>query len=698
MFVSPLHSLLAASLLLARWGGPAPADEGMWLFNNPPREALAERYGFEPGAEWFEHLQKSAVRFNNGGSGSVVSARGLVMTNHHVARGILQKLSSAERDLLAQGFLARSAEEELPCPDLELDILWTIEDVTERVNAAAAGKEGPEAEAARRQARSAIEEEGSQGSGLVCETVTLYQGGRYHLYGYRRFTDVRLVMAPESSAAAFGGDVDNFEYPRWCLDMTFFRIYQDGKPLQPEHHLDWSQMGSSAGDLVFVAGHPGRTQRLNTLASLEYQRDVRMPHVLRYLWRSEIKLRNFSERSEEHARIAAADLLSIQNSRKAYTGMLAGLHDPALMQAKRDAELALRTAVEADPEKKADWGGAWDAIAAAQEVAAELYPRSIAAGTRGLRTSSELYSKAVDIVRLAKELEKPSAERLREYRDTALDTLYLHLYSPAPIHEALEIEHLTNGIALMAEAFGGDDLQVIAALGGRSPQARAAQLVGETRLADVAERKRLVEGGREAIESSRDPMILLARVLEDRGRTLRKRLEDEVDSVESENYAKIAAARFAIEGENVYPDATFTLRLAFGTVKGWSENGADIPPYTDVDGLYERRTARGAEEPFVLPERWLEAQAELDGSTPYNFVCTDDIVGGNSGSPVVNREGEVVGLIFDGNIHSLVYNFAYTDEVARSVAVDSRGILESLRVVYDAKELVDELSAGTPGH
>jgi len=418
--MSVLQSALALSLpfYLAPLAAAARADEGMWLFNNPPREQLAERYGFELNDEWLEHLRKSAVRFNNGGSGSLVSPEGLVMTNHHVARDILQELSTAERDILAQGFTAATRAEELKAPNLELDVLWTIEDVTEQVNAAAAGLTGAEAEKARREARTTLEAEAGERTGLVCETVVLYQGGRYHMYGYKRYTDVRLVMAPDAETAAFGGDVDNFEYPRWCLDVTFFRIYEDDQPLAPEHYLRWSADGSEAGDLVFVAGHPGRTQRLDTVAALEYQRDVRMPWVLRFLWRNEIKLLNFCERSAENERIAQSDLLGVQNSRKAYTGMLGGLHDPQLMEQKRAAEAALRAAVAADPERLRQWGGAWDAIAAASVLRAELYPRSLGMGNDGLQTSSNLYHMAVHIVRLAAELPKPSAERLREYRDT----------------------------------------------------------------------------------------------------------------------------------------------------------------------------------------------------------------------------------------------------------------------------------------
>jgi len=698
MNTQPNRTLLRAALvsLCALLAVPtAPADEGMWTFDNPPAKRLAEEYGFEVSPAWLEHLQKSAVRFNNGGSGSLVSSDGLVMTNHHVGRDLTQELSTADRDLLEEGFLARTQDGELKCADLELDVLWSIEDVTARVKGAADGLEGAAAETARRAERSAIEAEARERTGLACETVTLYQGGRYDLYSYKRYTDVRLVMAPDAAAAAFGGDVDNFEYPRYCLDVTFFRIYENGEPLHPEHYLRWSAGGSAAGDLVFVAGHPGRTQRLDTVASLEYQRDLRLPLVLNFLWREEVKLLNFSERSDENRRIAAGDLLSIQNSRKAYTGMLGGLLDPELMGAKRAAESALRAAVAADPEMQASWGDAWDEVAGAQAVAAELYPRSIGAGTRGLRTASTLYSMAVDIVRLADELPKPSAERLREYRDTGLDTLYLHLYSPAPIHDALEIRHLADGLSLMAESFGGDDPQVVRALAGRAPGARAAECVGGTKLGDIAERKRLVEGGAEAIAASTDPMILLARSLEGDGRALRKRLEDEVSSVETEAYAKIAAAKFAIEGDSVYPDATFTLRLAYGAVRGWQENGEEIPAYTHLSGLFEREVERHAEPPFALREAWHDAQPKIDGDTPYNFVFDADIIGGNSGSPVVNRGGEVVGLVFDGNIHSLVYNYAFTDDVARAVAVDSRGILEALRRVWHADALVGELTRDT---
>ncbi len=673
----------------------AAADEGMWLFNRPPKEALKKAYNFEPTPEWMEHVQKSCVRFSTGGSGSIVSANGLVMTNHHVGRDIVEKLSTAEKNMLETGFLAASPAEELKAPDLELLSLWGIEDVSERVLAAGAGKSAAEADAARRSMMAQIEEEARKSTGLHCETVTLYQGARYHLYKYKRYTDVRLVFVPESSIAAFGGDVDNFEYPRYDLDMTFFRIWEDGKPLKAEHHLAWSPNGCKEGELVLVAGHPGRTERLNTLAHLDYLRDVRHPNTLQRLWRSEVKLTNFAQRSPENSLASTSDLLSVQNSRKAYTGMLAGLHDPQLMGAKRDAEKALRAAVEKNPEWKASWGDAWGKLEAAEKVAAELYPRYVAVGSTGMTIGSNLFGYAATIVRLTAEKEKPSGERLREFRESNLETVMMGLESPAPIYPAYEIERLEAGLSYMAETLGGDDPLVLKALDGKSPAARAAELVTGSKLSDIAARKALVEGGKTAVEGSKDPLIALARLIDPTARQLRKRWEDEVSSVEREAYAQIAAAQFALQGENVYPDATFTLRLSYGPVRGYKEAGKDVPAFTTTSGLYERWEQRKKAEPFNLPERWVAARGKLDPKTPFNFVCTADIIGGNSGSPTINTKGEVVGLIFDGNIQSLPANFAYTDEVARAVSVDSRIILEALRKVYGADGLAAELTGQT---
>jgi len=681
-------SLLALSCLFA----PARADEGMWLFNRAPKQQIKAKYGFELTDAWLEHVQKSSVRLSTGGSGSLVSANGLVMTNHHVGSDMLEKLSTKERDLLAEGFYAKTAVDELKCPDLEIDILWTIEDISARVQGAVKdGMSNAEAGAARRKLRSEIEEEAKQKTGLHCESVELFQGARFHLYSYKRYTDVRLVMAPEKGIAFFGGDPDNFEFPRFDLDMCFFRIYEGDKPLQAEHYLKWSRNGTTDNELVFVAGHPGRTERLFTVDHLEYLRDFSYPLTLRSLWRREVQLATFSGRSEEARRIAEGDYFGVQNSRKARTGIYGGLMDPAIMDAKQQAETKLRAAVAANPEWQKKWGDGWDDIARARKTQREFALRLAALGGGGMNLGGALFGKAKDLLRLADEKARPSGERLREYRESNMASLELQLFSPAPIYPDLEIENLCAGLQQMVELLGGKDETVVKALAGKSPRARAEELILGSKLISIDERKKLAAGGQEAIKNSKDPLIQLARTLDDENRKLRKRFEDEVDAVEKLGYSKVAAASFAVNGEDQYPDATFTLRLSYGAVKGYSENGKPVAPYTNFAGLYERSEERDNLPPFQLPPRWAAAKDSVNLNTPYNFVSTCDIIGGNSGSPTINKAGEVVGLIFDGNIHSLVLDIAYQDEQARAVSVDSRAIIESLRRVYDCNALADEL-------
>jgi hypothetical protein len=682
---------LCASFVLALLPVPRP-DEGMWLVNKLPRKLLKEEHGFAASDEWVEHVQKSAVRISTGGSGSLVSPHGLVMTNHHVGADMLHKLSTAEHDYIATGFFARTQAEEQPCPDIEMDILWAIEDVTARVtDAASAARTAAEANDARRAMMSTIEKEASERTGLKCELVTLYQGGAYHLYSYRTYTDVRLVMAPEKDIAFFGGDPDNFEYPRYDLDVCFFRIYEGGKPLEPEHYLRWSADGCDEGELVFVAGHPGRTERLFTVAHLEFLRDVDYPMVLRTLWRREVQLQTFSGRSAENERIAEDDLFSVANSRKARTGILQGLQDPRLMDRKRAAEKALRAAVAANPEWQRQWGDAWDRIASAEAAYRQFYQRYAAPGV-GRRFVCELFHIARHLVRLADEKPKENARRLREYADSGWKSLELQLFSPAPIYPDFEVERAASALQLLAELLGGADPLVVQVLDGLPPRERADALVRGSKLADVAERKRLYEGGKAAIEASKDPLILLARAFDAENRALRKRWEDEVEAVEREAYARIAAAQFAVHGEELYPDATFTLRIAFGTVKGYEENGRHVPPFTDFAGLYARSAERANRPPFELPARWVEKKGALELDTEFNFVSTLDIIGGNSGSPVIDAKGEVVGLIFDGNIQSLVLDIAYDAEQARAVSVDTRAIEAALRRVYELPALANELT------
>jgi len=668
----------------------SPADEGMWLYNQPPRDTLRQRYSFDVSDDWLQHLQKSSVRFMSGGSGSFVSEDGLVLSNHHVGADAMQKLSTQERDLLRDGFQAGSLAEELPCKDLELNVLMEIEDVTDRVNAAVPPNLAPDqAATARRAILAEIEQESAQKTGMRCDVVTLYQGGAYHLYRYKRYIDVRLVFAPEQQIAFFGGDPDNFEYPRFCLDIAFFRAYEDGKPAKTPHFLRWSTAGSEEGDLVFVSGHPGRTSRLLTVTELQYLRDRSYPEMLERLNRTEVNLQAWSGRSAENARRAKDELFGVQNSRKARIGGLAGLQDPAFFGRIVAAETEFRARLSGSSEFEAA-RDAYQRIAGAQaRMGEQAIPYRMLEGAWGLH--SELFSIARTLLRAGDEYPKPSRERLREFRDSNRTSLELSLFSTQPIHPDLETVLLADSLTFLTTQLGASDPRVLSVLAGKSPRARAAEVIGSTRVGDVATRRRLFEGGAAAIAAAADPMIELARTVDTEARRLRKVMEEQ-DEVKQQAHAAIAKARFALQGAGTYPDATFTLRLTFGEVKSYNEDGQTIPAFTDLGGLYARAEAQNAQPPFDLPQRWIKRKSRLALETPFNFVSTVDIIGGNSGSPVVNRAGEFIGIIFDGNLSSLVLDFAFDDIQARALSVDSRGILEALRRVYDARTLVDELT------
>ncbi len=682
---------LGLGLWLVSAGPGIHADEGMWLFNDPPKKLLKQRYGFDVTDAWMEHVQKSSVRFNSGGSGEVVSEDGLIMSNHHVGADALQKLSDKDHDYLKNGFHARTLAEEKQAKDLELNILMSIEDVTARVNAAV--KPGLSDEAAfkaRRAVIAGIEKESQDKTGLRSDVVTLYQGGLYHLYRFKRYTDVRLVFAPEQQIAFYGGDPDNFEYPRFDLDISFFRAYENGKPAKFQHYLKWGR-GTAENDLVFVSGHPGRTSRLLTMDELVYVRDYRLPKTLGRLHRLEVLLTAYSGRSQENARRAKDELFGVQNSRKANQGRIEGLLDPAVMATKAANEKKLRDAVAASAEFE-QARDAWDRIAAAQKVIADN-ARVFNLIEAGTAFNSDLFGIARTLLRAAEERPKPNGERLREFSDSGRESLELQLFSDKPIYNDLEELQLADSLTYLAEELGVTNSLAQQILAGKSPRDRAAQLINGTKVHDVAFRKRLYEGGAAAVTAARDPMIELARVVDGEARALRKIMETQGEA-KQQAHAKIAKPRFALEGTRNYPDATFTLRLAYGTVKGYKEGGKSIPAHTTFAGLYERAAEQQYRPPFDLPKIWLDRKRRLDLKTPFNFVSTADIIGGNSGSPVIDRGGELVGIIFDGNIQSLVLDFIYTDEVARAVSVDTRGILEALRKVYDAKNVVTELNIG----
>jgi hypothetical protein len=670
----------------------AAADEGMWLFNRTPNAIFKQRYNFEPTQAWLDHLQKSSIRFNSGGSGSFVSADGLALTNHHVGLDCLAKISTKDHDYVTTGYHAKTLAEEVKCVDLELNVLQSIEDVTARVNASVTpGMTTAAAQAARRGVMSAIEQESVQKTGMRSDVVTLFQGGEYHLYRYKKYTDVRLVFAPEVGIAFFGGDPDNFEYPRYDLDVCFFRAYENDKPVHPADYLKWSETGAKDGDLVFVSGHPGATNRLNTIAHLQFFRDVAYPFTLNILRRREVLLTNYAQRSIENDRRAHDGLFGIKNSRKAYLGRIAGLQDPAVLKAKGATEAALRQKVTSDPALSSAYGDAWQNVDNAITTYRPIYVeyRFIEGG---LAFNSGLFQTAKTLLRLGDESTKPNGERLREYRESNLPSLKQGLYSEAPIYEDLETVTLTDSLSNLLEMAPNSPL-VQQIMAGKSPQERASELVRGTKLRDVAARKALGEGGKAAVDASNDPMIQLARLVDPRARELRKQYDDNIAEVLRQSYAKIANAQFKTSGGDTYPDATFTLRLSFGTVKGFMENGHAVPWATEVGGTFEHAAEHGNEGEFKLPASWMSKKAVLDDDkTPYNFVMTADIIGGNSGSPVVNRNNEFVGIIFDGNIQSLPWDYQFDERQGRAVAVHSAGILDALKKVYGVSDLVKELT------
>ncbi|HJP94242.1 MAG TPA: S46 family peptidase [Pyrinomonadaceae bacterium] len=686
-----------SALLLALFASqtlylPALADEGMWTFNNVPRAEIKKKYGFEITDQWLDKVRLASVRFNNGGSGSFVSPNGLVLTNYHIVEDIVNEVSTPEKDLAKEGFLAKTRAEEIKAPSLELNQLISIEDVTARVNGAVKpNSTDAEAFKAKTAEVAKIEAESLKATGLRSDVVPLYQGGQYNLYRYKKYTDVRLVFVPEFQAAFFGGDPDNFNFPRYNIDMALVRIYENDQPVHPENYFKWSTTGTKEGDLVFVTGNPGSTSRLDTVAHLEELRDTSIPIILRLLERREAVLQKYMSLGEEQTRQAQNELNSVQNALKVYRGQLAGLKDPALMARKKKEEQALRKSIAANPERQKLYGDAWDAIAKAhQAYPSYIRERRIFEQAGGF--NSTLFTYARYLVRLAAENEKPNSERLPEYTDARRASLELALYSPAPIHDDFEKLKLADSLGFMVELLGADNPLVKQVLAGKTPEARANELISGTKLKDPEYRKELAKGGKAAIESSTDPMIVVARLIDPKAREVRKRYETEVIGVERANYAKIARALFETEGTKLYPDATFTLRLSYGAVEGYMENGKKVQPYTTLGGLYARSEQFKQQFPYNLPERWWDKKNSVNLNTPFNFVSTNDIIGGNSGSPTINQNGELVGLIFDGNIQSLVGDFMFDPSVNRAISVDSRAMLEVLKKVFDANDLVTELT------
>ena len=687
-------SLLAVLMLGALAAGFAPAahaDEGMWTFDNFPSAAVKSRYGVEIDQQWLDHVRGAAVRLSTGCSASIVTANGLVLSNHHCARDCAQQLSTAATDYERDGFIAARHEDEKLCAGMVAEVLDAISDVTARVTAAGAGKAGQEFVKARDAEIAAVEKAGCKGreTRFHCQVVTLYQGGQYKLYTYRKYTDVRLVFVPEGDTAFFGGDPDNFNFPRYDLDCSFVRLYEDGRPAATPDHLLWSSEPPQDGAPLFIAGNPGTTRRLLTADQLATLRDVTLPETLLLMSELRGRLLRFSAESPEHARIADDTLFGIENSYKAYRGQEQALVDPALITAKRVADQALQREVAKDPKLAADIGNPWSDIARAQVQARRLYQRNGWLEARaGL--ASELFGYARTLVRAAEERAKPNGERLPEYTDSRLGLLAKTVLDPQPVYP--ELEQLTLGFWLskLRENLTVDSADARLFLGKESPESLAATLA-TSKLGDPAVRKALWDGGLPAVQASTDPMIRFVLATDGASRAVRKQYETLVTGPVDQAQQKIARARFAAYGTHVYPDATFTLRLSYGKVGGWNQDGAAVPAFTYMSGLWERATGQF---PFALTPRWRNAQGKVNAHTVFDFVSDNDIIGGNSGSPAIDARGRVVGAIFDGNIHSLAGAFGFDGGTNRSVSVSTAAITEALRKVYDAQGLVSELTAG----
>lgn len=668
----------------------ARADEGLWTFDNFPAAAVKAKYGVTIDKAWLDHVQYAAVRLSTGCSASVVSPDGLVLTNHHCISDCVLGLSTPQQNYIKSGFIAASRREERLCPGVQAEILTSISDVSDRINGAVARKTGPDFVKSRDAAISAIEQEGCAGKAAIlhCQVVTLYQGGQYKLYTYRKYSDVRLVFAPEFATAFFGGDPDNFNFPRYDLECSFVRLYENGQPVKTPDHLHWNAAAPTDGEPVFMAGNPGSTQRLSTADQLSFLRNVQLPQTLfRY---SELRGRliRFGEEGPEQARVATREVFSIENSFKGRYSQLLALDEPGFIEAKHETDLSLKAKVDADPKLKAIVGDPWTEIAQAENVYDGIYA-AYELLERGPATGSDLYGYARALVRSAAERQKPNGERLPDFTDSNLPLLEKEVTDAKPIDPKLEQLELEFWLTKVREYLTADAPETRLMLGKESPEGLSRRLAA-SRLIDPKYRKQLWVGGWAAVSASDDPLIRYVIVTDPAARALRKTYEDEVDAPIERAQARIAKARFAVYGTSIYPDATFTLRLSYGKIDGWTEHDHTVPPFTYFKGLYERATGQ---PPFLLTRRWVHAQAKLNPNTVFNISSTTDTIPGDSGSPLTNAKGEVIGTVFDGNIHMLGGTFAYDAPLNRGVTVSTAAITEALEKVYQDHELVKELSA-----
>ena len=672
--------------------GYRPQFGTMWTFDAPPLEYWKKTYGFAPDQAWLDNARLASVRTPNC-SASFVSAKGLVLTNHHCVRDCADAVSPKDTNYIETGFVAGSTREEKKCPGMHVDQLESIENVTQRVNAAVTSS-SPELAATQRTAIiGQIQTECGKQTALTCQVVSLYQGGIYSLYRYRRFEDVRLVFAPEEQIANFGGDPDNFTYPRWDLDMGILRVYVNEQPFAPKNYFRWSQSGAQEGEPVFVVGNPGSTGRLLTVAQMEFLRDVGYPAQLAGYERALSAYHETARTDPTATRRYQNNVFGLENSRKAVTGYRSGLTDSSYMSIKRAFEREFRARITADPKMAAEYGGIYDAIAAAQRELAtfDAQRRYRSFGLPAASGGSRLLNLSGQVVRIATETARPDAQRLAAYRGSGAAGIRESLLREQPIDTAYERIAIAAQLRAAKAELPASDPFILAALGGKSPEQAAAALV-TSRIGNLAFRRLLLEGGQAAIAGSNDPLVMLAHQIDVMNREVQSHA-DRLNAIITANNEKLGRALFAVYGTALPPDATFTLRISDGIAAGYPMNGTIAPFKVTFYGLYDRAASFDYKDPFMIPKRWIDRRARLDLSTPFNFVSTNDIIGGNSGSPVINRKAEIVGLVFDGNIEGVANRFLYESKAQRTVSVHSSAIIEALRKLYDATWIADELQS-----
>ncbi|MBD3833194.1 MAG: S46 family peptidase [Brevundimonas sp.] len=685
-FTASLAALGVAAAVTGATATPTLADEGMWTFDNFPIQTVNDKYGTRIDQSWLDGVRNAAVRLQ-GCSASFVSGEGLILTNHHCVISCVQDLSTAQNDYVKNGWMPATREEEKTCPGQTAEVLTDITDVTERVLGAGAGLEGAAFVAARAAEIDKIQKDAcGDDRKLTCQVISFYRGGKYALYQFRKYEDVRLAFAPEFQAAFFGGDPDNFNFPRYALDAAFLRAYEDGKPVATPNHLKWNPNAPKEGEVTFVAGNPGSTSRLLTMSQLERLRDQQIPTTL--IQSSELRgrLTEYSTQGDEEKRVSVDPIFGLENGFKVNYGQLGALTDPAFMGKKRQEEAELRQRVAADAALAERIGDPWADLEKVQSTARDLYmPYRQLEGNAG--GGSTLYAYARAIVRASKERAKPVAERRAGYADSDIAALGRRLASEAPIAKGVEEIQLSFWLSKTREYLTVDNANVKAMLGRENPEGIAAKLV-ETKLIDPAFRAEALAMTPEQLAASGDPMIAFVLANDDAAQAVRTQWDAGVNGPTARAAEKVAQARFAVYGDNLYPDATFSLRLSYGQVKGWTYRGVTVPAFTYMGGLYERAT--GA-EPFNAAQRFVDAESRINKNVVYDFVSTNDIIGGNSGSPVINAKGEVIGAAFDGNIHSLGGSFGYDGELNRTVTVSTAAVTEALRNVYNQPRLLREL-------